>query len=80
MSTYAQPFLRKNKNVTLLDHYLLVKHGKVADMTTEVHLNMGDTLSVYVGHQVDRKYKFSSSGTVQMFDGFYLEDIKFCIF
>ena len=80
MSTYAQLFLRKNGKITSLDHYLLVEHGKVADMRTEVHLIMGDTLSVYVGHQVDRKHKFSSSGTVQMFDGFYLEDIKFCIF
>ena len=79
MFTYAQLFLRKNGNVTSLDHYLLVEHGKVADMRTEVHLNTGDTLSVYVGHQVDRKYKFSPSGTVQLFDGFYLEDIKFCV-
>ena len=80
MSTYAQLFLRKNGKITSLDHYLLVEHGKVADMRTEVNLNIGDTLSVYVGHQVDRKYKYGPSGTFDLYEGFYLEDIKFCIF
>ena len=65
MSTYFQLFLRKNENVTSLDHYLVVEHGKVADMRTEVNLNMGDTLSVYVGHQVDLKFNSSPSGTIQ---------------
>merc|ERR1719154_713581 len=56
MRTYAQLFLRKNGKVTSLDDYLLVEHGKVTDLRTEVQLSTGDTLSVYVGRQVDRKY------------------------
>eukprot|EP00091_Calanus_sinicus_P012104 TRINITY_DN27436_c0_g1_i1.p1 TRINITY_DN27436_c0_g1~~TRINITY_DN27436_c0_g1_i1.p1 ORF type:complete len:105 (-),score=22.48 TRINITY_DN27436_c0_g1_i1:99-413(-) len=72
--------LRKNGKVTSLDDYLLVEHGKVADLRTEVQLYAGDTLSVYVGRQVDRKYQYGSSGTLDLYDGFFLEDIKFCIF
>merc|ERR1719341_2848853 len=64
---YAQLFLRKNKKVDSLDHYLLVESGKVADMRTEVNLNMGDTLSVYVGHQITHKYMMSPSGSIEVY-------------
>ena len=78
--SYGQLFILKNGKLTSLEHSLLVEQGKVAHLKTEIDMVMGDTLSVFVGYQIERKHVFGYSGLIDTFDGFHLEAIRFCIF
>ena len=78
--SYGQLFVMKNGKLTSLDNYLLVEQGKVANSKMRVDLSVGDTLSVFVGYQTDTKFMYGPSGTIQAYDGFVLEAIRFCIF
>ena len=80
LQNFAQLFIMKNGELTSLDHYLLVEQGKVCNLNTEVVLNHGDTLSVYVGYHMLAKHTFSPSGTIRRFDGFNLDTVGMCIF
>ena len=80
LSSYAQLFILKNGNLDSLQNYLLVEQDKVADLRVEVIMEKGDTLQVFVGHHVNKKTIFGGSGTIQTYDGFSLEEVRFCIF
>merc|ERR1711970_1192279 len=78
--SYAQLFILKNKNLESLENYLLVEQNKVGDLRVEVDMERGDTLEVFLGHHIKSKYVFGSSGVIDRYDGFFLEDVRFCIF
>merc|ERR1719347_912812 len=80
LQNFAQLFIMKNGELTSLDNYLLVEQGKVGNLNTEVVLEKGDTLSVYVGYHVLAKHVYSPSGTVRRYDGFNLDTVSLCIF
>ena len=63
-----------------VDDYLLVDSTKIADMRKKLDLMKGDSLSVYLGHYMPTVTKINPSGTRTKHDGFYLENIRFCIF
>merc|ERR550519_2157833 len=75
--SYAQLFILKNKNLESLENYLLVEQNKVGDLRVGVDKEKGDTLEVYLGHHKTTKY---DTWTERTQNGFYLEDIRFCIF
>ena len=74
--SYGQLFILKNGKLTSLEHSMLVEQGKVAHVKTEIDMVMGDTLSVFVGYQIDIKHAFQDD----RYDGLHLEAIRFCIF
>merc|ERR1719430_601052 len=78
--SYAQLFILKNKNLESPENYLLVEQNKVGDLRVKLHLVKGDTLEVFLGHHKRTKHVFGPSGTIRRHDGFFLEDIRFCIF
>merc|ERR1712215_319548 len=78
--SYAQLFILRNKNLESLENYLLVEQNKVGDLRVELDLEKGDTLEVFLGHHKRTKHVFGPSGTIRRHDGFFLEDIRFCIF
>jgi len=78
--SYAQLFILKNKSLESPENYLLVEQNKVGDLRVKLHLVKGDTLEVFLGHHKRTKHVFGPSGTIRRHDGFFLEDIRFCIF
>ena len=80
LSSYAQLFILKNGNLDSLQGYLLVDQGKLADLRLEVNMEKGDTLEVFVGHHMTGKSVYGPSGTYDSYDGFFLEEVRFCIF
>ena len=80
LSSYAQLFILKNGNLDSLQGYLLVDQGKLADLRLEVNMEKGDTLEVFVGHHMDRKSVHGIGGGYDTYDGFFLEEVRFCIF
>ena len=80
MFTFAQLYIMKIGKLTALDHNLLVEQQKVANLKIEMALLQGDTLSVYVGYHVRAKATFGPSGTVDVYDRFGLDGVRFCIF
>merc|ERR1711936_127821 len=75
--SYAQLFILKNKNLESLENYLLVEQNKVGDLRVGVDMESGDTLEVFLGHHIKSKYVFGSSGVIDRYDGFFLEDVRF---
>ena len=57
-----------------------MEHGKLADLRLVVNLDKGDTLQVFVGHYLEERFAFGPSGTIDRYDGFNLEEVRFCIF
>ena len=75
--SYAQLFVLKNGKLESLNNYLLVEQNKVGDLRMEIHLKRKDTLEVFVGHHIDSK---QTGGGRYGVEGFFLEDVRFCIF
>merc|ERR1711970_1507178 len=78
--SYAQLFILKNKNLESLENYLLVEQNKVGDLRVEVDMERGDTLEVFVGHHIKSKNMLGGYGDIEIHAGFWLEDVRFCIF
>merc|ERR1712183_786083 len=73
---YAQLFLLKNKNLESLENYLLVEQNKGGDLRVEVDMERGDTLEVFVGHHKKSKNMFGGYGDIEIYAGFWLEDVR----
>jgi len=80
MSSYAQLFLMKNGKLDSLENYLLVEEDKVAELRVNMDLHKGDTLSLYVGHNIWKQLYSGSSGGQFTAYGFNIEQVRFCIF
>ena len=80
MSSYAQLFLMKNGKLDSLENYLLVEEDKVAELRVNMDLHKGDTLSLYVGHNIWKQLYSGSSGGLFAAYGFNIEQVRFCIF
>ena len=77
LDNYAQLFVLKNGQLTSLDHYLLIREHELGDLRQKINLQKGETLEVYVGHH---KQEGHSNGGHETYGGFFLENVRFCIF
>ena len=80
LASYAQLFILKNGKLQSVENILSVKEGKVADLKVDMTMDKGDTLSVFVGHQVNSLTYSGPSGREFSVSGFNLEQVRFCIF
>ena len=76
---FAQLFIMKNGR-TSKEHYLLVEPNKVAYLNTEIMMNKGDRMSVYVGYHVLYKTVEGIDGGSYRKNGFQLDAVRLCIF
>ena len=76
LENYAQLFVLKNGQLTSLDHYLLIREHELGDLRLKIKLQKGETLEVYVGHH-EHEGHYGGSET---YGGFFLQNVRFCIF
>ena len=79
LENYAQLFVLKNGKLTSLDHYLIIGEHQLGDLRQTINLQKGETLEVFVGHHVHEAYSMSY-GRTEKYGGFFLQNVRFCIF
>ena len=81
LKSYAQIFLIEDGLLTSHENYLLVRGGHIAELRLMLTMRAGRTLKVLVGHHIDgQTAKSPHSNTKDYYAGFYLEQVRFCIF
>ena len=76
---FAQLFIM-NDGWTSKDRYLLVEPHKVAYLNTEIRMNKGDTMNVYVGYHILYKTVEGIGGGEERNYGYQLDAVRLCIF
>ena len=80
LENYAQLFVLKNGKLASLDHYLVIGEHQLGDLRQKIKLQKGETLEVFVGHHNHMGYTFMSNGEIERKAGFFLQNVRFCIF